>query len=57
MSTTARKRLLKDFKRLQHDPPPGVQVRFALAYAVPLVWQLSLTSLPSSLSPEIGGAS
>lgn len=27
MSTTARKRLLKDFKRLQHEPPPGIQVR------------------------------
>ena len=25
MSTAARKRLMRDFKRLQHDPPTGVQ--------------------------------
>lgn len=25
MSTAARKRLMRDFKRLQHDPPSGVQ--------------------------------
>jgi ubiquitin-conjugating enzyme E2 A len=24
MSTAARKRLMRDFKRLQHDPPSGV---------------------------------